>query len=307
DLFDRDFPGHYLRLIKRVRTSVVALIPPNQGIHATLTTTGLSRVAIGGDFFQTIVLKRSPESVALSSPTSATGLFEMEAQSEMLNPFEGMGVDTTWEFRMPKAANLVDYNSIADVLITEEYTALNSFDYYQQVILDLDCSIHADRPFSFRNQFPDQWYDLHNPDQTATPMVVRFKTNREDFPPNVEDLKISQLMLYFARKSEEPFEVDVTHLQFTESGQGSVGGGAKTIDGVISTLRGNAGDWTAMTGKPPFGEWELALPDTDEMKSRFENEEIEDILYVITFKGRTPEWPAACINCCNFAKPLYPD
>jgi Tc toxin complex TcA C-terminal TcB-binding domain len=27
-VFDWDFPGHYLRLIKRVRTSVMALIPP---------------------------------------------------------------------------------------------------------------------------------------------------------------------------------------------------------------------------------------------------------------------------------------
>ena len=40
ELFDRDFPGHYLRLIKRVRMSVIALIPPNDGIHATLSTTG---------------------------------------------------------------------------------------------------------------------------------------------------------------------------------------------------------------------------------------------------------------------------
>jgi len=31
DLFDRDFPGHYLRLIKRVRTSVIALAPRHGG------------------------------------------------------------------------------------------------------------------------------------------------------------------------------------------------------------------------------------------------------------------------------------
>lgn len=51
ELFDRDFPGHYLRLIKRVRTSVIALIPPLEGIKATLSTTGISRVVIGGDLF----------------------------------------------------------------------------------------------------------------------------------------------------------------------------------------------------------------------------------------------------------------
>jgi hypothetical protein len=190
ELFDRDFPGHYLRLIKKVRTSVIALIPPIQGIHATLSTTSISRVVVAGDIFQTVIVRREPESVALSSPNNATGLFELEAQSEFLFPFEGMGVDAAWEFRMTKAANLFDYNTIADVLITIEYTALNSFDYRQQVIQPLNPNLNADRPFSFRNQFADQWYDLNNPDQTATPMKVRFQTVREDFPPNIDTLKI---------------------------------------------------------------------------------------------------------------------
>jgi hypothetical protein len=46
-LFDRDFPGHFIRLIRRVRVSVVALIPPNQGIKATLSTVGSSHVVVG--------------------------------------------------------------------------------------------------------------------------------------------------------------------------------------------------------------------------------------------------------------------
>src|SRR5262249_24846122 len=37
DMFDQDFPGQYLRLIKRVRVSLIALIPPTAGIKATLT------------------------------------------------------------------------------------------------------------------------------------------------------------------------------------------------------------------------------------------------------------------------------
>lgn len=292
EMFDRDFPGHYLRLIKRVRTSVVALIPPTQGIKATLTTTGLSRVVIGGDIFQTAIVRRDPESVALTSPLNATGLFELEPQSEMLYPFEAIGVDTSWEFRMPKAANLFDYSTIADVLITIEYTALNSFDYRQQVIPSLPPTLSADRPFTFRHEFADQWYDLHNPDQTKTPMAVKFKTRREDFPPNIDNLKIQQVLLYFVRANGKTFEVPVSGFTFTEqSGGGKVGGGAASIDGVISTRRGNAGSWTAMLGKAPFGEWELALPDMPEIRNYFKNDEIEDILFVITYSGRTPEWP----------------
>jgi hypothetical protein len=290
--FDRDFPGHYLRLIHKVRTSVIALIPPNQGIRATLSTTGTSRVVIGGDIFQTVVRNAGPESVALTSPINATGLFELEQQSELLRPFEGLGVDTIWEFRMPKAANLFDYRTIADVLITIEYTALHSFDYYQQVIQTLKPTLSADRAFSFRHQFTEQWYDLHNSEQTSTPMTVSFQTMREDFPPNLENLKIQHVTLYFARTSGQTFEVPVLKLQFTETGASSpVGSGATSLDGMISTRSGNAGSWMAMLTKAPLGTWELVLPNTVEMKNRFKKGEIEDILFIITYAGRTPEWP----------------
>jgi hypothetical protein len=46
-----------------------------------------------------------------------------------------------------------------------------------------------------------------------------------------------------------------------------------------------------MIGKSSFGKWVLTLPKTNEIKNRFKNEEIEDILFVISCSGRTPEWP----------------
>ncbi|HNP51889.1 MAG TPA: hypothetical protein PKJ85_08850 [Nitrosomonas nitrosa] len=294
EMFDRDFPGHYLRLIKRVRASVIALIPPTHGIHATLTTAGLSRTVIGPEIFQTIPIRRDPELVALTSPSGSTGTFELETQqSDMLFPFEGNGVESSWEFRMPKAANQFDYQSIADVLITIEYTALNSFDYREQVIQTLKPNLSSERSFSFRHYFADQWYDLHNPDQTATPMVVRFKTFREDFPPNMNTLRIQQILLYFARKEGKSFEISVTHLHYTAlNDPGLVGGNANSIDSAISTRRGNAVNWIPMIGKLPVGEWELALPDTPVMRKMFIDEEIKDILLVITYSGRTPDWPS---------------
>jgi hypothetical protein len=294
-LFDQDFPGHYLRLINRVRVSVIALIPPHHGIRATLTASGISRVVTGGEVFQQIMVRRDPEIVALTSPISATGVFEMDTQSEMLLPFESMGVDTRWQFEMPRAANPFDFRTIADVLVTIEYTALNSFEYRQQVLKLLDPKISGERSFSFANQFADAWYDLHNPEQSATPMKVKFQTRREDFPPNVEDLKIEQVLLFFSMAEGAAFEVEVKNLRFTQtkpSPAPPVGAGAKTIDGVISTRRGNGAGWNLMIGKSPAGEWELTLPNTEEMKQHFKDEEIMDILLVITYGGRTPAWPA---------------
>ena len=46
-----------------------------------------------------------------------------------------------------------------------------------------------------------------------------------------------------------------------------------------------------MIGKPPFGEWELSLPDNGHVRDLFGQEHLEDILFVVTFSGRTPDWP----------------
>jgi hypothetical protein len=294
ELFDRDFPGHYLRLIKRVRTSLIALIPPVQGIHATLATGGVSRVVIGGDVYQTVVVRRDPEIVALSSPLNATGVFELDTQSELLLPFEGIGVDTSWEFRMPKAANHFDYSTIADALVTFEYTALQSFDYYQQVTHSLKPTLSANNPFGFRTQFADQWYDLHNPDQaTPPPMVVHFRTGREDFPPNLDDLRIQQVLLYFVGAVQGEFEVNNLQLHFTAQGSmGPVGGEVSTLSGMVNTRSGSAGSWLSMIGKPPFGEWELDVSNDPDILNHLKNEDIQDILLVITYTARTPQWPA---------------
>lgn len=295
-LFDRDFPGHYLRLIKRVRTSVIALIPPVEGIKATLSTAGISRVVIGGDLFQTTLIQREPESVALSSPQNATGLFELEAQGqgEMLLPFEGLGVDTTWEFRLPKPANAFDFRTIADVLVTLDYTALDSPTYRQQVISQLDRSMEAERAFSLRHQFPDAWYDLHHSDLVQAPqqpMRVSFATRQEDFPPNITDLRIAHVTLYIARKPGITEDVDIDLKFVDEGGPGAVGGSAATVNGVAGTRQGGAGAWTAMIGRPPAGTWTLALQDTPETRQLFAKDRIEDILFVITFIGTTEAWP----------------
>src|SRR5207245_4677387 len=101
-------------------------------------------------------------------------------------------------------------------------------------------------------------------------MTVKFSTIREDFPPNIEALKIQQVLLYFVRADGKSFEVPVTHLYYSAQGEpGIVGGSATSIDGIISTRRGNAGSWMAMIGKSPAGEWELALPNTEAMINRF--------------------------------------
>ena len=289
--FDRDFPGHYLRLIKRVRVSVIALIPPTEGIKATLSTRNLSKV-VRSETFDKVDVIRLPESVALTSPINATGIFELVEQPEMLLPFEGLGVESSWEFRLPKFANSFDYNSIADVLLTIEYTSLEDFTYRQRVIEEMPATVSGERPFSLRQNFSDAWYDLNHPDLVEPPnqpMQVVFETVKADFPANLNDLGIQHISLYVARKDGNNFEIQIDDLSFAEINQAEIsGGGTTTVNAISSTRNANGGNWSNLTGgnRKPFGKWRMSLPNTDVVKNRFKNDEIEDILFVITFSGR---------------------
>ncbi|MGM8909471.1 neuraminidase-like domain-containing protein [Psychrobacter sp. 1U1] len=288
-VFDRRFPGQYLRLIKQVRISVIALVPPVQGISATLTSSGISRVVIAGDVFQTVVIRRDPESIAFSNPIGASGVFELSPNPEMLLPFEGNGVDTRWEFRLPEASNPMDFNTIADVLLTIEYTALHDRTYQQQVQQELDPYTSFDRAFSFRQEFSDAWYDLHNPEQTDTPMSVSFETTLADFPSNINELIISHVLMYFIADSDLP-SVFAAKLFFTQhQDSNTLGGEASPIDGVIRSNT-NGTNWASIGGSVPKGKWQLELPNIPVIKQLFADEKVSDILLVLTCEGELPNY-----------------
>src|SRR5690606_226832 len=101
-LFDYDFPGHYLRLIRGAKASVSGLIPVSDNIKATLTarTTSYTVINANNTFQQVPIRRMEAEQVALTGASRATGIFEFQAaQGELLNPFEGMGVESRWEFK----------------------------------------------------------------------------------------------------------------------------------------------------------------------------------------------------------------
>jgi hypothetical protein len=295
EIFDHDFPGHYLRQIRRAKVSVIALVPPTQGLRATLSASGISRIVTGGDTFETVQVQRAPETIAFTSPNNATGLFELETDGDLLLPFEGMGVDTFWELQLPKAANPFDYRAIADVLLTLEYTTLFSPIYQQRVIKQLNGGASGDRMFSLRNQFADAWYDLNNPEaveDVEQRMVANFSTVRDDFPPHIEDLSVGQVTLLVSRRDGFTEEITIDGLTFTPEGETApIGGAAQTVSGIVGTRRPNGSPWIGMLGKSPVGAWKLQLPNTDHVINLFKQEKIEDVALVVTFDGAAPAWP----------------
>jgi hypothetical protein len=317
ELFDRDFPGQYLRLIKRVRVSVVALVPPTEGVKATLASTGISRVVIseqGGAQFREVEIRRPPESVALTSPLNASGVFDMVEQPDMLLPFEGSGVVSQWIYELPRASNAIDFANIADVLFTIDYTALYSSTYRQQIIQLLDTTVRADRAYSLRYDFPDVWYDLHNADQVDDPadqMKAQLDLEASDFPPNlarltgahvkIPDVKIQQVQLYVVRRDGETFEIPIGLKCKPTNGAQIDGGTAMTRDGLISTRQPSGNSWRSVTGKLPVGKWVFDFtgvqsdaqgqPLVTPIKKAFEDDLIDDILFVVSYQGQTPSYP----------------
>jgi len=305
--FDADFPGHYLRIIRRVRTSVIALVPPTEGIKAKLTTTGVSRVVVDGTPFQTLTLPRQPEAVALTSPFNATGLFELEQQpGELLYPFEGMGVDAAWVFSMQKAANGgLQYGTIADVLITIEYTALESASYAQQVAQSLGTERQLLLAFSFRNQFADQWYDLHHAADLAAKdqYVASFQIEATDLPANLREVRIKSLSLYLDLPTDDEF-TDRAGLELTlaRGGVAGSGGTAQTNQyGLISTrtgvgagplYTGNAAALISLLGASPVGEWVLSLGDNvrNRLRARLDQGKVNDLYLILEVEGQAPAY-----------------
>lgn len=294
ELFDREFPGHYLRLIKRVRVSLIALLPPVRGVRATLAASGVSRTVVARGPFDTVTLRRQPESIAFTSPINATGLFDLEPESGLLLPFEGMGVDTVWQLELPKAANPVDYRSIADVLLTVEYTALDSHEYRQRVVRDLDRQFSGDRSFSLRNQFPDAWFELSNPDTVDDPerrMLAVLPLSPEDFPPHIQDLAVAQLSLFVVRKDKLAHELTVSSLSHASGGQTITTGEVHTTGGIVSTRRPAGTPWQVLLDRSPVGDWEIRMVDDALVRSWFRDGLIEDLVLVVTLSGTTPAWP----------------
>jgi hypothetical protein len=299
ELFDREYPGHYLRLVRRVRARVAVTQPLAAGIRATLSASRISRAVISGTTFQTVAIQQGPDQLALSAARGGVGLVELEGHAETSTPFEGIGVDASWELRMPKAANLFDYRTLADVLFSVEYSALDSVPYRQQVTRALSRELSASRSFSLRRHFPDAWYDLHNPSQTAMPLAVKLATRADDFPPNLDELRLGHVALALVRNGNgngngkghtETIEIDGVDLRFAPAGASAAAGGtARTLGGAVSTRQGNGAGWSSMLGLPPVGQWSLTLPES--AAALLQQNAVEDVMLVVTYSGRTPDWP----------------
>jgi hypothetical protein len=101
-------------------------------------------------------------------------------------------------------------------------------------------------------------------------------------------------MLYVVPRAGSSVEISGVTLSLG-TGAGQVSASADTANGIISTRRPSVGSthpWDVFKTRPAVGPWTLTLPDSATLRARFTQGEIVDLVFVVSFTGTVPGWPA---------------
>ncbi|MBX8512477.1 toxin [Pseudomonas cichorii] len=123
-MLDADYPGHYLRRIKRVSVSLPVTLGPYQDIRATLTQT-YNAVQINGPQGAPKENMRASQQIAVSTGVDDDGLFVFNFDDERYLPFEGTGAISRWALQF-SAGQEDMIASITDIILHLRYTAKSS-------------------------------------------------------------------------------------------------------------------------------------------------------------------------------------
>lgn len=134
-VFDLDHPGHYLRRIKMVSVALPGVTGPHVNVGCTLMLESSKirvspklnadepKYAEGTDDERFAYRIGKVEQIVTSGGQDSTGLFESNLGDPRYLPFEGAGPIGTWKVDLPGDRRQFDYRSIADVVVTIQYTA----------------------------------------------------------------------------------------------------------------------------------------------------------------------------------------
>jgi hypothetical protein len=195
---------------------------------------------------------------------------------------------------------------VADVLITLDYSALESADYARQVVQQLGTKRRQVVALSLRNRFADQWYDLHHADELAPADQYRavLTLTPGDLPRALRQVTVSQVSLFVdAPLDEDPTApgafTDRSQLELGLSRGPAAGGAAFTNQyGLLSTrtgngagplYTGNAASLVPLLGTTPAGDWTLRIA-PGRLRQRLAQGLITDIYLILEVTGTVPDY-----------------
>jgi hypothetical protein len=184
-LFDKDYPGHYLRRLKSAAVTIPCVTGPFTGVNCTLTLlshrTRVSDAAPAGGvpypwtgpgdarFLENYT---AIQSVVTSGAQNDSGLFETNLRDERYLPFEGAGAVGRWRLEMPLDCNAFDFSTVSDLILHLRYTAREASSPNLKTQAQATIPATGLRLFDLKREFPTEWHQMFHPaagaDQTLT-------------------------------------------------------------------------------------------------------------------------------------------
>lgn len=218
-LFDMDYPGHYLRRIKSVALTIPCVVGPYTSVNATLTLLSSETRASGisqrpypkdqGEDPRFVVSFAAQQAIAASHAQNDSGLFELNFRDDRYLPFENAGAVSTWRLELTNDFRSFDFDTISDVVMHLRYTAreggaalkANAVAAVTAWLGDAAAQPLA-RSFSARHEFPTEWYRFLNPSGPAATqdLVLDLSASRFPFPFQRSPITITAFHVFFKLK-----------------------------------------------------------------------------------------------------------
>jgi hypothetical protein len=222
ELFDLDFPGHYMRRIKSMSVSIPCVAGPYTSISATLTLLNdKTRIsAVTGSQYEEDTTATDErfvrnyvqlQSIAVSHAQQDSGLFELSFRDDRFLPFEGAGAVSRWRLDLPAEFRQFDYDTISDVIFHLQYTAREGGGMLKQAA-ENNLNSYLENTsgeegmaglFNLKSEFPNEWYRFQHPGNGNRALSL---TGLKDRLP-------------FVTKSRRVQRVEVTGIELLVSGE----------------------------------------------------------------------------------------
>lgn len=230
-MFDRDYPGHYMRRIKNVSLTIPCVVGPYTGIHCRLTLLS-SRTRVyphlidppapccpdGGpdngyyalpDDPRIVSLYAATEAIATSMGQNDSGMFELNFRDERYLPFEYQGAVSRWRIELPAKNNDFDLASLTDVVLHLNYMAREGGDKLRLAANELAQRMLPGaglRYFDVKHDMPDAWRRFQNRSDEDRPWELPLRLNRAMFPyfHSRCNLSIRRIEIFFEVLGAQP-------------------------------------------------------------------------------------------------------
>lgn len=181
-VFDLVYPGQYRRHLRSVGVTIPCVAGPFSPVSAELTLLAShvrdrpvadARVPVHGV---------RTTAITTSSAQNDAGVFELSFRDDRRLPFEGAGVDSRWQIRLPARMRSFDYETITDVVLHFAYDARGDDGLRRSIesdtgALEAFLTRDSDPPplallFSLRAMAPDAFRRLLRPGAGAVEVTI---------------------------------------------------------------------------------------------------------------------------------------